>query len=219
MAPDPANDAVRRRLRAARAALSGRERRDAARSVGRILARLPEVRRARTIAFYAAIRGELDCGPAIALAWRRGQQVYLPVVRGSRLGFARHAPGTRLGSGQFGIPVPAAGRATPWRARDLDVVVAPVVAFDARGYRLGTGGGWYDRTLAFRRQRPHVRRPLFIGVAYAFQQVDTLVVHDHDIALDAIVTPRGARRFGRSARGIDGSDRHAMHAANVSQVR
>ncbi len=219
MAPDPANDAVRRRLRAARAALSGREQRDAARSVSRILARLPEVRRARTIAFYAAIRGELDCGPAMALAWRRGQQVYLPVVRGSRLGFARHAPGSRLGSGHFGIPVPAGGRVTPRRARDLDVVVAPVVAFDTRGYRLGTGGGWYDRTLAFRCQRPHLRKPIFIGVAYAFQQVDSLVAHDNDVALDAIVTPRGARRFTRSTRVIDATRRHAMHAANVSQVR
>lgn len=219
MAPDPANDAVRRRLRAARAALSGRARRDAARSVGRILARLPEVRRARTIAFYSAIRGELDCGPAIAVAWRRGQEVYLPVVRGRCLGFARHAPDRRLDSGRFGIPIPAAGRTTTRRARDLDVVVAPVVAFDAKGHRLGTGGGWYDRTLAFRRQRPHLRRPVFIGVAYAFQQVDTLVVHGHDVALDAIVTPRGARRFGRSTRFIDAGGRQAMHAANVSQVR
>jgi 5-formyltetrahydrofolate cyclo-ligase len=140
-------------------------------------------------------------------------------VRGRRLGFAQHAPGRRLGSGRFGIPVPVAGRTTTRRARELDVVVAPVVAFDAKGHRLGTGGGWYDRTLAFRRQRPHLRRPIFIGVAYAFQQVDSLVVHDRDIALDAIVTPRGARRFGRCARFIDAGTRDAMHAANVSQVR
>jgi 5-formyltetrahydrofolate cyclo-ligase len=219
VAPDSASDAIRRRLRAARAALGRRDRRDAARSVGRILARLPEVRRARTIAFYAAIRGEVDCGPAMALAWRRGQQVYLPVVRGRHLGFARHAPGWRLGGGRFGIPVPVSGRTTTRRARALDVVVAPVVAFDARGHRLGTGGGWYDRTLAFRRHRPHLRRPIFIGVAYAFQQVDHLVVHDHDIALDAIVTPRGARRFTRSTRVIDATRGQAMHAANVSQVR
>lgn len=219
MAPDSANDPIRRRLRAARAALGSRDRHDAARAVGRILARLPEVRRARTIAFYVAIRGEVDCGPAMAVAWRRRQQVYLPVVRGKHLGFARHDPGWRLGRGRFGIPVPVSGRTTTRRARALDVVVAPVVAFDARGHRLGTGGGWYDRTLAFRRRRPHLRRPFFIGVAYTFQQVDRLVVHDQDIALDAIVTPRGTRRFTRSTRDIVACRRQPMHAANVSQVR
>jgi 5-formyltetrahydrofolate cyclo-ligase len=162
---------------------------------------MPEVRHARSIACYAAVRGEVDCTGAIRIAWLRGCRVYLPVVRGRALGFAQYARGTRLVGDRFGIPVPAAGRAQPSRARALDVLVAPVVAFDTDGHRLGTGGGFYDRTLAFRRGARHRRKPIFIGVAYTFQQVDAVVVHAHDVPLDAVVTPHGVRRFTRTARG------------------
>jgi 5-formyltetrahydrofolate cyclo-ligase len=159
------------------------------------------MRRAGSIACYAAIRGEVDCTETIREAWRRGRRVYLPVVRGPALGFAQYARGARLVAGRFGIPVPAAGRARMRRARELHVVVAPVVAFDANGHRIGTGGGFYDRTLAFRRSRRHPRKPVFIGVAYTFQQVEGLVARAHDVPLDLVVTPRGVHRCTHVARG------------------
>jgi 5-formyltetrahydrofolate cyclo-ligase len=73
-------------------------------------------------------------------------------------------------------------------ARWLDVVFLPLVGFDARGVRLGMGGGFYDRAFAFRRWRTAWHAPRLVGVAYAFQQVESLTAAAHDVRLDAVVT-------------------------------
>ena len=66
--------------------------------------------------------------------------------------------------------------------------VLPLLAFDGRGNRLGTGGGWYDTTFSFLREQPRPARPLLVGVAYAFQQVDALPAESWDVPLDYVAT-------------------------------
>jgi hypothetical protein len=92
---------------------------------------------------------------------------------------------------RFGIAEPVCSD-DEWRsAREMDVIFAPLLGFDADGYRLGMGGGYYDRTLAFLAQRRHFRRPHFIGLAYAFQQISGVPHQKHDVKLEAVVTDEG----------------------------
>lgn len=136
-----------------------------------------------TVALYWPIRREPDLRPLIERIVRRGGRSALPVVveRDAPLAFRAWAPGEALERGVWNIPVPARGAdVTP------DVVVAPVVAFDRACYRLGNGGGYYDRTLA-----AMTRRPRLLGVGYAHAQVPTIYPQPHDVPMDAVVTPDG----------------------------
>ncbi len=144
--------------------------------------------RSQRIACYMAVRGEVDCAPLIQAARSRGRQVCLPVLHGRALVFAPWSPGEPLVANRFGIPEPQADSVGRLRASRLDVVVVPLIAFDDAGHRLGMGGGYYDRTLAFTRQRKLWRRPHIIGVAYDFQRVAALPARSWDIPLHALVT-------------------------------
>jgi 5-formyltetrahydrofolate cyclo-ligase len=94
---------------------------------------------------------------------------------------------------QHGIAKPASGAAIRWT--DLDLIVVPLLAFDAHGRRLGSGAGYYDRLLG--RPRPF-RRPLVVGYAYALQQQAELPEDPWDRKLDAVATERGVTWFTRS---------------------
>jgi 5-formyltetrahydrofolate cyclo-ligase len=141
--------------------------------------------------------GEFDPRPLIEHFHDAGHVVALPVVigRGQPLLFRRWQPGMALVPGSFRVltPPPEAPEVTP------AVVLAPLLAFDAAGYRLGYGGGFYDRTLARLRAAGHV---LAIGVGYAAQEVAAVPREPTDQPLDWIVTEQGARRIaGTSASG------------------
>ena len=84
--------------------------------------------------------------------------------------------------------------------RRLDLVIVPLFAFDARGTRLGTGGGYYDRTFSFAASSAAWRRPALIGVGYAFQQHERLERAPWDVPLDGAVTDRGTFRFRPGSR-------------------
>lgn len=149
---------------------------------------------AQRIAVYAALAVELDSAPLIALALRRGCRVFLPRIdrrRRSRLMRFVELGGT-LRENRLGIGEPA-GFATIG-ARWLDLVFLPLVGFDRRGLRLGTGGGFYDRAFAFRQLRRVWHKPLLVGFGYAFQQVERLDAAPHDVLLDAVVTDEGFMR-------------------------
>jgi 5-formyltetrahydrofolate cyclo-ligase len=186
---------LRRRLRAERSALPPAVARDAAdRAVHRLWA-LPCLARARSLAIYLPASGELDCTPLAVQAWRRGRQVFLPVIDGSALRFAPFHLRSELRANRFGIPEPVIPR-REWRtARQLDVIVAPLVAFDIHGHRLGMGGGFYDRTLAFRAQRSCARRPHFIALAFELQKISELPSDAWDVRLDAVATESETYRF------------------------
>jgi 5-formyltetrahydrofolate cyclo-ligase len=178
--------ALRRQLRRARAALPAATRRCAAESAARRLARLARATGARHVAAYLSLLEEIDTAPLIALLRRQGCRVYVPKLAGARLRFAPLRGALRANRFRIAEPVRAG------RPPRLDLIVLPLVAFDAAGRRLGMGGGYYDRLLA--RQRP-ARRPLRVGLAFAAQEVAAVPAGAGDARLDAIVTERGLRRF------------------------
>lgn len=168
---------------------------------------LPVMRTARLVAAYRAVRGEIpledlmDDHPSAPASVR----YTLPRVRGQDLEFALRQPGGRFEPGAFGIPEPVGGEVLA--LADHNVVLVPLVAFDAKGRRVGNGKGFYDRALAALAagrpgpnggpgDRPAIANrqgpgPVLIGVAHSFQQVDEAPSHPWDVTLDAVVTEAG----------------------------
>lgn len=126
-------------------------------------------------------------------AWHEGRQTWLPVLRpDGRLAFRRLTAGTPLRANRLGLlePVGSGAIAVPLAA--LDLVLMPLVGFDAAGRRLGMGGGFYDRTLA---GRGRFRRPALVGLAHECQRVAQLPAQPWDVPLDAVITGRALWRF------------------------
>ena len=189
---DPTLIAARRSLRAAlrarRQSVAEGERIRAAQLVARKADRYLRLRAGWRIAVYAALPSELDTTPLIELARSRDCKIYVPRIDRHSLG--RKMQFVELTGRQrrnrLGIHEPE--HSPTIGARWLDVVFLPLVGFDACGVRLGMGGGYYDRAFAFRRWRAVWHAPRLIGIAYSFQQVDSLVAAAHDVRLDAVVT-------------------------------
>lgn len=135
---------------------------------------------------YMPMRTEID--PLPAMARHRGP-VGVPVILApaTPLRFRQWTPETEMVAGDFGALIPKEG---PWI--EPQVVISPLLAFDARGYRLGYGGGFYDRTVQALRLRHKVT---VIGFAFAAQEIDQVPIDEHDQPLDAIVTETGLRWF------------------------
>ncbi len=147
--------------------------------------------RADVVSAYLAMQDELDPAPLLRALDQRGIALALPVVvaKGTPLAFRRWHFGDALVSGSFGTrhPAPSAETVRP------TIVLVPLLAFDREGYRLGYGGGYYDRTLtALRKDGPLMAA----GLAYAFQEIAALPRTPYDARLDCVVTEQGVRRFG-----------------------
>lgn len=143
-----------------------------------------------TVAAYAPFHSEIDPMPLLGALAARGQAIALPVVDapGQPLRFRRWRPGEALIAGQFGAREPRAA------APELhpQIVLVPLVAFDGAGYRLGRGGGFYDRTLsALRAAGPCVAA----GLGFSAQRVAHVPREAHDQRLDYVITEDGALRF------------------------
>ncbi len=180
---------ARAALRKRRRALSRAQRRQSAETLARRISALRAFRCARHVAFYLPNDGEMELAALLRRALRYGKRCYLPVLcRRNRLAFAPYRRGDRLSPNRFGIPEPVLPKNGWTKAAMLDLVLMPLVAFDARGNRLGMGAGFYDRTLGFLKRRRHWRRPRLMGVAYDFQRVPDITPAPWDVALDLIVT-------------------------------
>lgn len=143
----------------------------------------------RHIAAYLATDGEIDPFPLIQRLWKLGKKLYLPVLvpfSDRKLWFARFEPGDRLVFNRYGIPEPERRRLI--KPCNLDLVFAPLVAFDSNGHRLGMGGAYYDRSFAFLGKRTHLLKPKLIGLAYEFQKQTAINANSWDIPLNAVVT-------------------------------
>lgn len=182
---------LRQHIRRQRRALTASQRRHHAEHLARTLVHHPLFWRARRIALYLPNDGEMDLTPLLRRAVKMGKQCFLPVisqVSHNRLWFAAYRPGQGLKPNIYGIPEPANGK---WQGRSpigLDLILMPLVGFDDAGNRLGMGGGYYDRTLAYLRRRHSWHRPLLLGVAYEFQRVERLVSEVWDVPMHGVIT-------------------------------
>jgi 5,10-methenyltetrahydrofolate synthetase len=183
--------ATQRRLKLdAREAMSAIGRAHATELIVAHLAALLAAGPPKAIAFCSPVRGEVDCRPLIerllASGWRACQPVV--VTPAAPMEFRTWTPESLMAADRHGIPIPAAGQLTL-----PDVVLLPLVAFDEEGYRLGYGGGYFDRTLA-----ALAPRPLTIGVGFELACLDSIRPQAHDVPLDVIVTESGIRRVAPS---------------------
>lgn len=146
------------------------------------------------VAAYWPFKGEFD--PRFAMrAWRaQGACTALPVVvgKGMPLQFRAWWPGMRTSAGVYGLPVPEEGPVV-----QPDIVLMPPVGFDADGYRLGYGGGYYDRTLA-----ALPAQPLKVGVGFELSRIETIRPQPHDIPMDYVVTQQGIWRADRTGMAL-----------------
>jgi len=183
--------ALRRQLRQARRLLSPSQQRQAARKLYRQLSQHPVFRRAKDIALYLPNDGEIDPRPLLLAAQRRGKRTYLPVLKAwprTRMVFQRLMPNESLRPNRFGIAEPVYRPSRQRKVWTLDLVLMPLVGFDESGGRLGMGGGFYDRSLAYRSRRKNGHKPTLLGLAHECQKVDKLPLERWDVSLHATVT-------------------------------
>jgi 5-formyltetrahydrofolate cyclo-ligase len=191
---------LRRQLRAARSAIRPDQRRIAGRNATRLALRVGLLLRARRIGFYLPHNAEFDVTPLLNQALWMNRGCYLPVIP------RRQAQPMRFGlvhdrhimlANRYGIHEPQDLR--PLRARQLDLLLVPLVGFDDAGYRLGMGGGYYDATLAYLGRRRHWKKPFLVGIGYECQRVAQLPRDPWDRPLDAVLTEKRYRRFSLAA--------------------
>ncbi|SEM58338.1 5-formyltetrahydrofolate cyclo-ligase [Pseudomonas sp. ok272] len=180
-------------LRKARRALTRGEQRQAARGLYRQLAQQPVFRRAKHISLYLPTDGEIDPRLLLRAAQRRGKATYLPVLSAwprTKMVFQRVRPGEPLRPNRFRILEPRVNPAKQRKAWALDLVLLPLVGFDEDGGRLGMGGGFYDRSLAYLARRKSWRKPTLLGLAHECQKVERLAQASWDVPMQGTVTDR-----------------------------
>lgn len=173
----------RERLIERRLALPHTARRSAEAAIARHLLAAADALDVSCVGYYWPFKGEIDLHPVLKQLAARGTRGALPVVieKGAAMVFRAWAPGEAIARGIWDIPVPAADvRVQP------TLLLIPLVGFDRAGYRLGYGGGYYDRTLAAASPRP-----MTIGIGYACTRLDSIHSQPHDIGLDRILTEDG----------------------------
>jgi len=185
---------LRQQIREKRRALSDGEREQAAFLLCERIASSRDYQQSKHIAFYLSNDGEMDLGLLIEHAWQQGKHCYLPVLaepNTQRLWFIPFTPETKLKPNRFGIPEPVHSHSSRiLKTLSLDLILMPLVAFDEQGNRMGMGGGFYDRTLAFLRQRKYWHKPNLLGIAYEFQKQKQLQNNPWDIPLQAVATEK-----------------------------
>ncbi|SDJ34974.1 5-formyltetrahydrofolate cyclo-ligase [Ferrimonas sediminum] len=178
---------LRQQLRQARRALTPAQHLSAAEQLSQRLSQHPQIQHAKVIALYLPQDGEPDLQPLSHRLWQQGKTLALPVMHPfcrERMLFQRYAPDTRLKPNHFGIAEPYWNQSELILKHQMEVMLMPLVGFDAQGHRLGMGGGFYDRFLAGPNRPCHL-----IGIAHQCQQVSALPPQPWDIDIDAIATP------------------------------
>ena len=182
--------ALRRHINAQRRAQPADSIAESSLAICKTLCAMQPFRRAQSIAIYLANFGEVDCGAFMGQMIARGKSLYAPILRKNRLLFAPLHPDTPLHTNRFGIAEPVYKTIQLRTPSQLDVVITPLIAFDDELNRLGMGGGYYDRSFAFKKRRRHWRRPLMIGLGYSFQRVTTLSPQYWDVPIDVAITEK-----------------------------
>ena len=186
-------DELRQAKRALRAALDQASLDRAASRLGKRICGMPEFEHSQRIAVYFAVNGEISLDPVIDAALAQEKQVYLPNLDQRSLRFSPYFRQQKMRINKFRLPEPDVDDGEMLAPGALDLVIAPLVVFDAMRNRIGMGGGFYDRSFEFRKNQDRLK-PKLIGVAHELQRVDRLEPESWDVRLDMIVTDQAVYR-------------------------
>ena len=177
---------IRQIIRQKRRQLSHHERAMAQQLVYQKIANHSAIHQASNIAIFLSFDGEIETKPIIEYLWQQNKSVYLPIIHpcvSTPLLFIHYTPNSQLIKNKYGILEPFLNVLDVIPYQKLDIVFTPLVAFDNRGYRLGMGGGFYDRLLA----NYKADQILPIGLGFACQKVQRLQNQPWDIQLPEII--------------------------------
>lgn len=182
---------VRSKIRATKALLTAREKREAAESVWAALEQTAAFMMSDHILMYHSLADELDTRGLLS-KWCHSKKFYLPRVNGVNLDILPFEPES-LEEGAYHIMEPVGADVTP--LSDIEMIIVPAVAYDVRGNRVGRGKGFYDRLLAD-------ARALKVGVGYDFQVVDEIDSEPHDVGVDVVITESRVLRITPKSRKL-----------------
>lgn len=181
--------ALRNRMRTVRSALPDSACNARSKKIHARLWELTELERASTVLAFASIGNEVRTRACMESAWARGKRVGLPRVEGDGLLLHLVDPQTDLEAGAYSVPEPAAD-APRLEPTDVDFALIPALAVDSRGYRIGYGGGYYDKLI------PLLKRACTCAVAYDFQLISEVPELPFDVAVDLVLTDERTIRPG-----------------------
>lgn len=182
---------LRTQIKSRRSQLSVEEQAALSRLIADRLCAQSFFQKAKSIAVYLPVQGEVDTRLITENAKQSGKRCYLPVLSPDdehHLCFQPFDENTQFVSNRFKIPEPKFEASRVIAPQDLDLVITPLVAFDKACNRLGMGLGFYDRTFAFLLTKPRADRPLLCGLAYDFQETESTDPQAWDVSLDYLVT-------------------------------
>lgn len=158
-------------------------------------------KQSHSIALYLSADGEVDLATLIDKIYEQDKRCYLPVILSKSEGIIRFAPyhaQTHLRKNCFAILEPVYQQKSLRIAQQIDLILAPLVAFDEQGSRLGMGGGYYDRALQHLKS-DNSTAPVFVGVAHEQQKVKKLDIQSWDVTLNAVITEKSRHDFYQQA--------------------
>lgn len=149
-------------------------------------------KKSQHVACYLSNDNEVSTHEIISKAILDEKHIYIPVFTANKtIAFYLLDKKTVLIKNKYGIEEPDISNQLPVLPETLDLILLPLVAFDAEGNRLGRGAGAYDRYLQFTKTLPVGQRPYLMGLAYDFQKVDKIIAESWDVPLDAVITEEG----------------------------
>lgn len=171
----------------------------AATNMGERICSLPEYLKADRIAVYFAVNGEISLSFVIDRALAQGKQIFMPNLDRQSLRFSPFFHQQKMRINRYQLPEPDVSDNEMLAPEALDLVLSPLVVFDKLGNRIGMGGGFYDRSFAFRKNsnlsKPQAHaQPVLIGVAHELQKVAQLEPENWDVQLDMVVTDQAIYR-------------------------
>jgi 5-formyltetrahydrofolate cyclo-ligase len=188
-------NSIRISMRQKRRNLSPLKQKLNAKKIATQLINLQQLKQAKKIAVYLSHDGEINLLELIKQLWKRNKQCYLPVLNKKRSGYLLFLPydkNQKMIKNRFKIREPVYNYRNSQLAKQLDIILMPLVGFDKQANRIGMGGGYYDRSLSYMEKetnkRPVNQKPLLIGVAHSIQAVEKIPVAAWDVRLNMIVT-------------------------------
>jgi 5-formyltetrahydrofolate cyclo-ligase len=172
--------------RRARANLSDHERHIASEKIAKKVVRSHWFQRADFVACYLSTADEVATWAIIQRAWDMKKRIFAPVLKKNDfMQFCELTTDTNIQVNQFGIAEPVSSKIIA--PRMLDIVITPVVAYDNAGHRVGMGGGYFDRTFSFLRDRKYLFHPKLVGVAFVCQKAEQIAQNPWDIPLFDVI--------------------------------